>query len=467
MNYEVIFMNKNGETYILPDNNALLFSNETGITQSMFDGVPEICKGYGLYGCVVGYKLGSNLLSSGYYAVVCPTNTFPAPEELYALAKERENNPTKEYFDMYVEKVDEKNSMTTILNVINYCKNYEFIKSVYEDFKTPMPHKLRRTDLQSLLTTAHNYYDDEMPSEIRENYKANLKHFFRSERRNRKGLHRKWNEFYTSDRFDVNASRLKNLFYFLKRKNQIIGIKQLTNTSGDLGVLKFNGWEFEQFQKIMKEQYPTIPYSIIGEFKVDNGELELTEEEQDDPTLNPFGRVVTQQEFDKSLFNDLVNDGEFRKMRVAKDTFYTIKFRESDGQIFRGIEQKLALHYAEPTSVSTLYKRGKVIYTYIPRGEFLNFAANAKRIGMLYAIDNGQRFELDGSSVPVLYNAIDYEDMQELKLGIVEDLAIGSHTLAAIKRKEKLGFQIQKAEEKQIKSDDIQFMAPQLRGNEI
>lgn len=217
----------------------------------------------------------------------------------------------------------------------------------------------------------------------------------------------------------------------------------------------------------MKEQYPTIPYSIIGEFKVDNGELELTEEEQDDPTLNPFGRVVTQQEFDKSLFNDLVNDGEFRKMRVAKDTFYTIKFRESDGQIFRGIEQKLALHYAEPTSVSTLYKRGKVIYTYIPRGEFLNFAANAKRIGMLYAIDNGQRFELDGSSVPVLYNAIDYEDMQELKLGIVEDLAIGSHTLAAIKRKEKLGFQIQKAEEKQIKSDDIQFMAPQLRGNEI
>lgn len=432
-----------------------LKNNEDVLNNEMILSVPEICKEYGLNGCFVSYRADTDMPSAGYYLVASRYDKIPEPKELYDMYLERNRNYAVQYVDYYIEKVNPNDVMTSILDMIEYCKMHEFLDTIYTEYKCPLPQKLRHDEIDFLMYNSSSYNDDDYTIDIKNMYKANIKNFFKIEKRHSKiSFMRKWDDFYRSDKYSIFSSKLQNLFYFFKRKNSCITLKRLWSIEPDLNIIQFTENEYKIFQEQMKIFYPNIPYAVVRTLNVNNGEIKLPKGEENNTELNPFGRTVTPEEYDQLIYKSLTENKPFEKLRVAKAKFFTIAFRKIDEPIVFSLHHKIALNYTKPCKYGDLINNGDVSFTLIPYNEFMNFASLAKSNHLPFALDNGYFCKPCRNAVAVIYNSCREETVKQIKSRIIRDLTNNSHSPVAIKHKQSIEQQISQVKTKH-KTHDI------------
>lgn len=425
-------------------------NNEDLLNSEMANSISEICNEYGLNGCFVSYRADTEMPSAGYYLVASLSDELPAPENLYDMYLERCRNSSAQYLDYYVEKVNPDDVMTSVLDMIEYCKTIEFLQALYDEYKLPFPKKLNDIEIKGLMDNASSVNDDDFTTDIKAMYRANVKNFFKIEKRHSKiGFLRKWDEFYRSDKYSEGSSKLKNIFYFFKRKKPRVSMKRLWDICSNISVVEYTQAEFKMFEEYMKTVHPDIPYAIASKFGVNNGEIKLPKGEENNKELNPFGRTVTTEEYNEELFKCLTENKPFEKIRIAKAKFVTVAYRMVDEPLMLSLYHRITLNYTKPCKYGDLIQRGDVSLTLIPYNEFMNFASLAKSNNVLFAIDDGYFYKPCLDAVTVIYNSYQEETIKHIKGRIVSDLTNNSHSSTAVKHKQSIKDQIQQLQSNQ------------------
>ncbi len=388
-------------------------------------------KEYGVYTTTTRYKDDLYLIASHE-----PIADNISPMDII---RRNERNTRLFYPSSFAVKIEESdNIMSGVGRLIKYCREAEFIKAIYNEFGLPLPERLRYSEVYSLMRFNDGRSKPGVDPRLAKLYEEGLQKFFKRERRG--GLRKKWRKFLRSDKFDDNASKLKNLRAFLFRRAPETDIELILKSGESVKWIAMQEHEYSEFRKTIKEYYPDIYFSVGKKYAVNHGMIELPDS----------GKRVTFKEFCEIRNKRFAAEGyrALENLNISYWEFRDVFFKTADESVIAQIYNNISLKFAKCANLQDLLDRSEVEYINIPIADFIDFAALAQENKLPYYIDKwGEYQEANLDTVCVVYNKFNYDVISNINITIMNDKIHTSHAISATQKKA-LNAQITNAEAK-------------------
>ncbi len=378
----------------------------------------DFSKEYGVYTKIVRCKDDLCLIAS-----LKPVTDNISPMDIIR----RNNRNTRLFYpSVFAIKINtDDNFMLDMEKLLKYCREAEFVKVIYAEFGLPIPERLRYTEVYSLMRFNDGRNEPQADPRLVKLYDKGLKKFFRHESRG--GLRKKWRDFFRSDKFNDDASKLKNFLAFLNRKAPETDINLLLKSGESVKWIAMQEHEYSEFRKTVKEYYPEIHFGVGKKYAVDHGMVELP----------GSGKPVTFKEYCeiRDRYFPAGGYGALENLNISYWEFRDVFFKTADEPIIAQIYNNISLKFANCANLQELLDRGEVGYINIPITDFMNFAALAQENNLPYYIDKwGEYQEINLDTVCVVYNKFNEDVINNINNGITNVKIQTSHAISSAQK---------------------------------
>lgn len=379
----------------------------------------DFSKEYGIYSKIIQCKNNMYIVAS-----LDPIADNISPMDII---RRNEHNTRLFYPSNFAIKLDENdNTMLIIGKFLKYCQEAEFIKAMFSEFSVPVPERLRYTEVYSLMDFNDGRNNPKADAFICGLYENSLRKFFRNERRG--GLRKKWRKFFRSDKFDDDASKLKNLLAFLKRKVPETDIELLLKSGEGVKWIAMQEHEYSEFRKIVKEYYPEIFFSAGKKYIVDHGMVELPGK----------GKPITFKDFCNLRDKRFASEGyrAFENLNISRWEFRDVFFKDADEPVIAQIYNNISLKFAKCANLQELLDIGDINHINIPITDFMAFASLAQENNLPFYIDKWGEFQTSNlDTVCVVYNKYNDNIIGEINRAMLNCKIHSSHAISASQKK--------------------------------
>ena len=183
-----------------------------------------VCSEYHVFGKVVERKSLDPTAKPEYY-VLAGINEIPSNVDPKDIVNRADRSFLLFYPHCFAIKVDEDtNPLKLIEETIKYCKEAEFIKAIYNEFRCEIPEVIRVDELYSLTRCNEQRQNKKLNSDMRQRFHRKLQEFFKKEKSSSR-YKQAWKKHYRSERFDENAVLIKQYWNFVRRNNPEVSAK--------------------------------------------------------------------------------------------------------------------------------------------------------------------------------------------------------------------------------------------------
>lgn len=421
------------------------------IRQQVAQTVKAICNRYGLYGNVV-YDTPSPIAGSNRNRLYVVAGTDPAlsqdplpksfrPDEVLR-RQERDDGlfyPKVWAFDLSANQ----DEMQATQELVEYCKQAEFLNRLYSEYDLPAPEKLRLSEVEQLKAYRIRIADPRSLPGMVSKARKDLKWFFKREKSS--GFRRRWLDYFRSEKFPTNKGPLAKLRGYWSRHNCEVSTDQLMSRADSLKKLEMQDFEYKLFAKFIRDCYPEVTYAV-GEKQVVNHGLSGNRDESD----SPFGQRVTAEEYAVTRKDRFASEGwnAVSHLTPAYWEFRDVYYRAADEPLIASAYNSIVLQYAKCDSLQSLRERGPLRLQKIPAADFMNFVSLAKANKLRFYIDNLGDYAVPSlTTINVLYNEHQEPKMAGIVDRMLQDKVNHSHILDTPQHPP-LQAQIQSIEEK-------------------
>lgn len=397
--------------------------------------IPLICSEYNVCGKVVERKTSDTAAEPEHYILV-GMGDVPSSVDPKAIADRSERSFLLFYPHCFALKINEDtNPLKLIDKTVEYCKEAEFIKALFNEFKCEIPEVIRVDELYSLKRFNDQRHNKRLNAEGKKRFHLGLQRFFKKEKT--KSRHKKaWKKHYRSERFDENAPVIKQYLNFFRRNDPEISLKVLQQSCDNLKLTVMNENEYRYFKKQMKKLYPDISYSASPKWEVDHGLIKVPKGEE-----NPFGECVTYEEYFKMREETFSQSGyaALENINVSRWEFRNITYRSVDESIIASVLSPYRFGYVKDSQLSTVLSFGESNVISIPSGEMMNFYSLAMSYGLPFYVDDHNQYK-DASLdyVHIVYSRASQNAINEILNRLVGDKITGSHMITEKQRRKHL-----------------------------
>lgn len=396
--------------------------------------IQALCKEYNVYGDVVERRSSDPTAEPEYY-IVAGMNELPNVDP-----KKIVNRDDRCFFLFYphsfaLEIDEDTNPLKLIEKTVEYCKEAEFTKAIFNEFRCEIPEVLRVEELYSLKRFYDQRSNKRLTGDAKKVFHNKLVRFFKKERSTSK-FKQAWKKHYRSERFNSNLYLPLQYLNFFRRKNPEIPLKTLQASCENLKLTVMNEIEYQYFKKQMKKLHPDISYSVSDKWEVDHGKIKLPKGIE-----NPFGESVTYDEYFKKREETFSQSGfdSVQNLNVSHWEFRNVTFRASDESVIASVLNPFRFNYVKDNQLNTVLAFGACDVVSIPSGEMMNFYSLAKAEGLPFYIDDHNQFaDASLESVQVVYSQASQPVMDSILNQLVGDKIIGSHMITEKSRKKHL-----------------------------
>lgn len=337
------------------------------------------------------------------------------------------------YTDYFVVKLDVNASMLgTVEAAVSFCKTVEFLKNLYDEFKAPLPYKIRGDEIGALKEYNQGRNNLALPHEARARFEKGLRKFFKQERTRSKFL-KKWRDFYRSDKLDRKASMWKMIQDFRKRDEQITDLKLLHETNDDLKTTVINEHEFTRFREDMKRLYPDVLYSV-SELEVQNEGLDRRDKNRsvENVQCGPFGKLVTYEAYCAEREKRFATEG-YEAIKELNPAYYETRqltYKEIDEPYVASVLNSIRFAYAKSDGLHTVNAPGVDLVSFVdvPVSDMMNFVSLAKANKVPFYLDCFGKFgKPNFETIRVVYSPLKDEMMNQIVRRMVVEKVQFSH----------------------------------------
>ena len=370
---------------------------EFDVRKNILLDVKRICNKKGIYGNVVSYdpfaKL-PGLKKPKLYIVASPYEeniTAVLPDNVRPDEIVRRNKRENEIFftDCWAWDMSEGNRQQALIELINYSNALEFLKRVCDEFSSPLPKKLRITEINNLIVF-YKAYDSTRQSKNSEYKYAKkvLEDFFAKENSKNK-LTQHWLDFYRSEKFPQNKGKLAQLKCFLTRHKNITDKNVLMENCIELHTLEMDEHEYKELATYLKKHHPEITYAISDKIEINTGGLGKV-----DPSTNPPTKYVSNEDFASIMKTRFADEGWdcIKNLKVCYWVNRKIYYNSADEPVIAGIFNYITHQFTNAIDVSKLSNDDKLSLHKIYKADFMNFVSEASAQDLDYAIDFKGRY---------------------------------------------------------------------------
>lgn len=343
----------------------------------------------------------------------------PIKDDINPVAIINRNKRNKNIFypENFAIELHSENPLLMWEKISNYMAYAEFVYELYEQFDTPLPQAIRTDEVEALSNFYCNYNDKDFDIETRKGYLEGLRKFFENE--NTKSRFKKeWHKFYRSELFDADKSLVQNFFNFIRRNEPETSVDTLIESNGELKKVYMAEHHYKEFREIIKERYPDVKYSVTDKQISDKGIL--TDPETGKRVETPYGKTVTDEEYDKILEERFASegfaclDGLTPSLFLGRDVMY----KASDENIIASVSHEVSLRWAKCCDLKTLEKDGPVHSIDIPAGQIMNFYVGMKENKVPFFIDYNENSSPNFTTLRIVYNAVNENTVQNILIGL-------------------------------------------------
>ena len=401
---------------------------------SLKEQIPLLCQEYHVFGSVVERRSSDTTVDPEYYILV-GINEVPNVDPK-KIASRAEQSFLLFYPHCFALKIEEdSNPLMLVKKTMEYCKEAETVKALYNEFRCEIPDVIRVDELYTLVRFDESRHNKKLNGEAKQRFHRSLQRFFKKEKTKSK-YKLAWKKHYRSERFDPEASLIKQYWNFLRRNNPEVSLKTLQRSCDNLKLTVMNENEYQYFKKQMKKYHPEISYAASDKCLVDHGMVKLPA-----GVNNPFGETVTYDEYFKKREETFAESGfaEIENMNVSRWEFRDITFRAADEAVIASVLNPFRFGYVKDNQLNTVLSFGDTDVVSIPSGEMMNFYSLAKSYGMPFYIDDHNQFaDASLEYVQVVYSQASQPIMDKILNQLVGDMILGSHMISEKQRKKHL-----------------------------
>lgn len=405
-----------------------------------------------LYGGVYEFK-GPEILGeskSGTFIVLSTDPAFKGRESLpegfdpYKVHAEQNRHDSMFYPGLRVLSLDGLGEDTSILqSVVQWARTNEFLSRVYDQYGAAVPDHLRESEINALSDYMQIMDDPVIPWENKAKVRKALQKYFQFEKST--GFKRRWLEYFRSDKYP-GGSKLKQLWYYLRRKSNIVPLKQLWNSTGSIQVVPMTERDYQKFAAAVKKEHPELTYAVSRLIVRDEGL-----DKKSGPTMQEGVRRISEDEYAAIREKYFAEKGweclqglEPAKFRVRK-----VYIKSVDTSLVDGLLLRYRLSWAKPYPLKEIMKYGKARVREVEERDFANFVSLAKYNYVPFAIDTEGAARLPKPDYTHVIYPVAFEDkVTAIFNRIVNDAIQNSHDERPMPRhKSALEVEIFRAEE--------------------
>lgn len=397
--------------------------------------VKNLCAEYGLWG-----------------AKFIKTNPYTKTEDVYIIAglndlsaesidpekiiNRSEQNTNLFYPYSFAVKVDNKNSLLVLEELIEYCKEAEFISTIYKEFNVPLPEKIRFSELYYLKDFNEGRYNDKLPPDMRNKYLIGLQNYFRDESKTSK-RYKEWRDYCRSEKYDEKASKTQRLNGYLKKSDPETDLHLLFAANGGVKKVEMQEHEYRKFREFMMDCYPDVTYHVSEKTIVDHGLIDRNNDDINVAIDTPWGRCVTGQKFAEILEKRFADEG-FDPISMYVPSYWEYRnvfYKACDEKAVASAYNSIRLAYAKCDSLQDINDIGDPVLIDIPLLDFMNFVGLAKEIGLHFYIDNRGAFATPSlEQIHVVYPDTEHRLLDSVLRRMLQHKFENSHAVAPEQR---------------------------------
>ena len=148
-----------------------------------------LCRQFGIYGKYAEYHLGSeNSLAGVYFVCGAPDKV----EEIVAnsdsfhnvarldpswVSLREDRHPGFFYTDAFAINVSNMSPVVAYAEIGDYCRTYEAVRTIFKEFGKPLPKKIPRSEVVSIVALNEGRYNEDYPVSIQKKYTEALKEY--------------------------------------------------------------------------------------------------------------------------------------------------------------------------------------------------------------------------------------------------------------------------------------------------
>lgn len=395
--------------------------------------IPALCNEYNVFGKVVERKSSDPTAEPEYY-IVAGMNEVP-DEDPKTIASRAERSFLLFYPYCFSLEIDEDtNPLKLIEKTVAYCKEAEFIKAIFNEFRCQVPEVIRRDELYTLKRYNDARHNDNLNGEGKQGFHRGLQRFFKNEK-SKSRYKKAWKKHYRSERFDESANVFKQYLDFFRRNNPEVSLKTLHRSCDNLKLTVLNDNEYRHFKKQMKKLHPDVSYAVSDKYVVDHGMVKMPEGVE-----SPFGEDVTYDEYFKRL-EGFAEAGfaALENLNVSHWEFRNLTFRAADESVIATVLNPYRFGFIKDNQLDTILQLGPCDVVSIPNSEIMNFYSLARSYGLPFYIDHHNQFA-DSSLeyVQIVYSQATQQIMNKILNQLVGDKIVGSHMITDKQRRKHL-----------------------------
>lgn len=391
----------------------------------------DFSKEYGIYSKIIRCKDDLYLTAS-----LDPIADNISPMDII---RRDERNTRLFYPANFAIKIDKNdNLMLDMEKFLKYCQKAEFIKAIYNEFGLPLPERMRYSEIYSLMRFNDGRTNQESDPRLIKLYEKGLRRFFKNERRG--GWRKKWRDFFRSDKFNDDASKLKNFRSFICRTAPETDIDLLLKSGESVKWIAMQEHEYTEFRKTIKEYYTDIFFSVGKKYIVNHGMVELPGN----------GKPITFKDFCEIRNRRFATEGyrALENLNISYWEFRDVFFKSSDESVIAQIYNNISLKFVKCANLQDLLDRGDVGYINIPITDFMDFASLAQENNLPFYIDKWSEYqEARLDMVCVVYNKCNEKVIGAISRAILDGKIHSLHAISTV-QKEMLSAQISNASAK-------------------
>lgn len=418
------------------------FDAENISVEAFVDHVDDLSKQYGLYGQVVERRPypASEIKEKYVYFGIEPFSVDVDIAQLSVLPERNTNVFFPKRFAIKLDDENKKNTMFLLQSAIDYCRDAEFVKNIYYEFKAPIPDRILGSELSRLVELSKMFNNKDLGIDGKLLYVKSLSRFFKRER-SKNPLLRKWIAYKRSDRFLYgNKSIFAHLrALFNKKKNIAYDSLQENCTSTSHAVLPAH--RVKDFVKYMDENYPDISYSIGPKTITDYGVLN---DKQNAAIIayngvNPYGKTVSYEQFCNIVDEKFQTKGfsAIKDLNPSRWEMRALTFSASDEPFIAKAFNNINFRFAKKETLQYIQDRadyrGKDVAVAIPADDMLNFVSLATSSGLHYFFDSIGYYGVPNlDTVYVAYNENDQKLVDKILTRMVRDRVNNGHYVTRV-----------------------------------
>lgn len=327
--------------------------------------------------------------------------TKPLPEgfDIYGAVRREARGDNVFYPGMRVIPLDGLKEDTTVTqSIVLWARRNEFLSRVYDKYGATVPDRIRGDEIDFLSERMQIIDDKAIPFEEKKKVVGQVGKFFRME--SATGFRKRWVDFCRSDKNPGAKNRLKQLWYFLRRKSNVVPLDHLWKHAGTVCAIPMTERDYKKFAKAVKTEFPELTYAVSKRVVRDEG---LKAWQRADKTAavekqrlatgwemkTPEVRHVSEDEYAAIREKRFADEGWecLQDLEPVKFELRKVYVKGEDVSLAAGILSRYRLSWARPYSMDEIVKYGQCRVREVEERDFANFVSLAKYNHVPFAID--------------------------------------------------------------------------------